>query len=273
MVAQIPEQVIHICLIFLQILLFSIIFYFIKKLALHFLESHLPKLKGRHQSTNRARTLNTVILNAATYFLYFVYIYVVLSLMGVPVGTLIAGAGVVGVAIGLGAKELITDVINGFFILFENQFEVNDWVSLPNHSLAGSIVKVGIRTTTIKAANGDLYYISNSEISIVNNQSRQVRTVNIDLPMNHQLPLEEFETVLKNKVRVLEEKYASLLAGPSELIGPIRSNGGLDQAFAYRIAFQVVNGEHYRLEAKLYREFFLDLQQNDLLLPNSIYNK
>lgn len=271
-VNQLPEgtseEIQNIVGVFSQLVIWTLVFFIMKSLLMGLLEDHLPRLKFRHQSLNRSKTIHTIILNTTKYTLYFIFAYIFLSILGVPVGTLLAGAGVVGVAIGLGAQQLIKDVINGFFIIFENQFEVNDWVTLPQMDISGAILDVGIRTTAIQAASGDIFYIPNSEISIVNNQSRSVRTVNIDLPMSTQIPMARFEDLLHQTSQTLNQKYQDSLDGETLFVGPIKVN---DQSFNYRISFQVANGEHYLLQALLYRDFLKALQDQDIYLPDSVY--
>ena len=82
------------------------------------------------------------------YVLYFFLVYWLLSILGVPVSSLLAGAGLAGVALGLGAQGFLSDVVNGFFILLENQFEVGDSVEVG--PVTGLISTVGIRTTQIR---------------------------------------------------------------------------------------------------------------------------
>ena len=79
------------------------------------------------------------------YVLYFFLVYCLLSILGVPVSSLLAGAGLAGVALGLGAQGFLSDVVNGFFILLENQFEVGDAVEVG--AVTGLVSTVGIRTT------------------------------------------------------------------------------------------------------------------------------
>ena len=114
-----------------------------------------------------------------SYTLYFFFISWVLSILGVPVSSLLAGAGLAGVALGLGAQGFLTDVVNGFFILLENQFEVGDSVVIG--SVEGNISSVGIRTTQIRGFDGTLHFIPNRNITVVSNKSRGDMRVQIDI--------------------------------------------------------------------------------------------
>ncbi|MFU1842160.1 mechanosensitive ion channel family protein, partial [Enterococcus faecium] len=79
--------------------------------------------KKQHFSESRLKTLHTLIINAFQYTLFFFFIYSLLTIVGVPVGSLLAGAGIAGVAIGLGAQGFMNDLITGFFIILEQQMD------------------------------------------------------------------------------------------------------------------------------------------------------
>lgn len=115
------------------------------------------------------------------YVLYFFLVYWLLSILGVPVSSLLAGAGLAGVALGLGAQGFLSDVVNGFFILLENQFEVGDSVEVG--PVTGLISTVGIRTTQIRGFDGTLHFIPNRNITIVSNKSRGDMRAQIDIPV------------------------------------------------------------------------------------------
>jgi small conductance mechanosensitive channel len=89
----------------------------------------------------------------------------ILSELNVNTGSILAGVGVVGLAVGIGAQGLVKDVVNGFFILFEDQFAVGDYVNIAG--VTGTVEDMGLRVTKIREATGDLHIISNGEITQV----------------------------------------------------------------------------------------------------------
>ncbi|MCC9882215.1 mechanosensitive ion channel family protein, partial [Streptococcus agalactiae] len=107
--------------------------------------------------------------------------YWILSILGVPISSLLAGAGIAGVAIGLGAQGFLSDVVNGFFILLENQFDVGDIINVG--TVSGTVTNVGIRTTQIHDFDGTLHFIPNRNITIVSNKSRSNMRAQIDIPL------------------------------------------------------------------------------------------
>jgi small-conductance mechanosensitive channel len=110
----------------------------------------------------RVKTLRDVGKSLLRYTLYFVGSIMVLSELNVDASSILAGAGVVGLAAGIGAQTLVKDVVTGFFILLEDQFAVGDCVSIAG--VTGTVEDMGLRVTKLREATGDLHIISNGEI-------------------------------------------------------------------------------------------------------------
>jgi small conductance mechanosensitive channel len=111
----------------------------------------------------RARTLGPLLTSAARYLVAFVVVMVILQELGIDVRALLVSAGVVGLAIGLGAQSLIKDVITGFFILFEDLIHVGDVIEVGAHS--GVVEAVGLRVTRIRKFSGELRIVPNGELT------------------------------------------------------------------------------------------------------------
>ena len=168
-----------------SLLLLLALFYLAKKLV-HVLVRKIisPSLKLSSQDEGRQKTLTRLMENLLNYTLYFLLIYWILAILGLPVSSLLAGAGIAGVAIGMGAQGFWSDLVNGFFILLERQLDVGDSVRLTNGSIkiAGTVVSVGIRTTQVRDADGTLHYVPNRNITVVSNLSRGNMRALIDIP-------------------------------------------------------------------------------------------
>ena len=109
----------------LSLVLLYIVFFITKKLVKLSVKKLLtPSLKLARQDQGRQKTITRLVENILNYALYFILIYWVLSILGLSVSSLLAGAGIAGVAIGLGAQGFLSDLVNGFFILIEHQFDV-----------------------------------------------------------------------------------------------------------------------------------------------------
>ncbi len=129
---------------------------------------YMGKRGGRNL---RADTITKLLLSVVSYIVWFLAVIQLLTVgLGLDVLSLIAAAGVLGVAVGFGAQTLVKDVITGFFILFENQFSVGEKVTID--AFPGTVEGLGLRSTKIRAENGDLLIIPNSSIARVINHSR-----------------------------------------------------------------------------------------------------
>ena len=160
----------------ISLLILFILFYIAKKL-LHAAVKKIvkPSLKFSNRDAGRQKTISRLLENVFNYILYFFLVYCILSILGLPVSSLLAGAGIAGVAIGMGAQGFLSDVINGFFILFERQLDVGDEVVLTNGpiTVSGKVVSVGIRTTQLRGEDQALHFVPNRNITVVSNFSRE----------------------------------------------------------------------------------------------------
>lgn len=267
-----PENVLSLSSFIIYLLLIIILFIIAKNLLEKFFDANpAGRIDFRNkQSVQRVWTINNLLRNFTMYILYFIFAYYLLSALGFPVRTLLAGAGIAGVAIGLGAQDLINDMINGFFIIFENLFEVGDLVEITGEDIVGTIKDLGIRTTTIEAASGDTYYIPNSQITIINNKSRKIRQITIEIPVADETDFKKFEETVASITQSIAEKYDTILQGKPSIVGFVR---GVDQTFNYRVAFVVSVGEDYMHTSIFYREYLYGLQENAIKIPSSVYDE
>ncbi len=148
----------------------------------------------------KAKTLSTIIKSLSKYIIYFIGLVMVLDIFGIPTGSILATAGVGGVAIGFGAQSLVKDIITGFFILFEDYFSVGDYVQTGEYD--GVVEDIGIRSTRIRSFSGELYIIPNGFIETVTNRSRGDMRTWVDVRINYKEDingaLEALETVAES---------------------------------------------------------------------------
>ena len=213
------------------------------------------------QNTARQKTLIKLLHNIMNYALYFVLIYLVLSILGVPISSLLAGAGLAGVAIGLGAQGFLSDVVNGFFILLENQYDVGDSIEIG--TVSGNVSSVGIRTTQIRGFDGTLYFIPNRNITIVSNKSRGDMRTQIDIPIYAHTDLEKMTDIIKTVSKENLENYPEIVGIPS-VLGP-RTN--ITGQLVFRVDIFVQNGQQNRIYSDFFRFYQEALLANGIHLP------
>jgi small conductance mechanosensitive channel len=179
--------------------------------------SQSPIAKAR--VIQRAKTLASVMSNLITWSLLLFAVGAVLSELGVAVGALVASAGILGAALGFGAQSLVKDLINGLFIIFEDQFGVGDSVDLGE--ARGVIENVGLRVTQVRDVNGVLWYVRNGEIIRVGNQSQGWSRVILDIPLSYKANIDKAREAILQAAQELvkDSNFAKRMLGQPEIWG------------------------------------------------------
>lgn len=173
--------------------------------------SPLTKSSGR-----REETLSKLLENVLSYAVYFIAFMMILSVLGINVQALIAGAGIVGLAVGFGAQNLVKDIISGFFIIFEDQFSVGDHIRVGQFE--GNVESIGLRTTKIKSWTGELHILPNGSITQVTNFSLNNSIAVVDIAIAYGEDIERAEKVIGESLKIMENQYEDLIKAP-ELLG------------------------------------------------------
>lgn len=158
------------------------------------------KLKSNEK---RSETLHKLIRSAIRYTIYFIAFFQILSTLGINTTSIVASAGIASVAIGFGAQSLVKDIISGFFIILEGQFDVGDEVKLYNQAAfiaGGSVMSLGLRSTKIRSGNGEIYFIPNGSINQVINYS-----------LTYNLAEVKFSIQIDETIEVIEERIQKVL--------------------------------------------------------------
>jgi small conductance mechanosensitive channel len=173
------------------------------------------------------KTLETLLASALRYLIYAVAIMLVLGQF-IDITPIIAGAGVLGLAVGIGAQSLVKDIITGFFIIFEDQFHVGDLVEI-NGQVTGRVEELGLRLTTIREWNGKKFYIANSEIKTVRNYNREELRAVVTATFPFEEDPSRIRKVLEQVCREVEEEYhQELIQGPDGPVEPPQIYGVTD---------------------------------------------
>jgi small conductance mechanosensitive channel len=172
------------------------------------------------------RTLASVVNSVGIAVIVFLAAMQILPLLGINMGPLLAGAGVAGLAIGFGAQTLVHDVINGFFILMENQYDMGDVVRIGG--VAGVVESMSLRRTTLRDETGALHIIPNSTIKMVSNLTRDWGQVVLHIAVDYR---ESSDRIIEMLQRVGNElrhdaRYSDLVVGEPEVPGIERVAGG-----------------------------------------------
>ncbi|WP_342230638.1 mechanosensitive ion channel family protein, partial [Enterococcus faecalis] len=243
----------------LSILFLIFLFFIIQRIGKYLIDrTYANYSKKQHFSESRLKTLHTLIINAFQYTLFFFFIYSLLTIVGVPVGSLLAGAGIAGVAIGLGAQGFMNDLITGFFIILEQQMDVGDYIRLLALNIEGTVTSVGLRTTQIKAVDGTVHFIPNRNITTISNLSRANMQVLIDVRINPEEGYEKICEVITEVNETLKEKYIESIQTGPDIFGMVDLGNG---NFAVRTTMYVLNGKQFAVKEEFLAQYIKALTE------------
>lgn len=168
--------------------------------------------KNIMQRSNRAKTVITLLDGLVKYGSAIALFFLVLNAFGVNTKAIWESVGVITLIIGLGAQSLIADIIAGVFIIFENEYDVGEIVSIDG--FRGTISEIGIRATKITDAAGNIKIINNSDIKNVVNLSRELSLAVVDCEVSYDVPIELVEKILKDNLPAMKEKIPQIIEGP-----------------------------------------------------------
>ncbi|MFE5322302.1 mechanosensitive ion channel family protein [Paenibacillus sp. NPDC056579] len=165
--------------------------------------------------TRRTKTIGKLIGNIVKYVVNFIMILMILNQFGIRLEPLLAGAGVVGLAVGFGAQSLVKDVITGFFIIFEDQFAVGDVIQ--TGTFKGTVEEIGLRVTRIRSWTGEVHYIPNGSITQVTNFSVNNSVAVVDVTIAYEEDIDKAIQVMKETVQRNYEHNLNMVKEPEVL--------------------------------------------------------
>lgn len=178
------------------------------------LQKRLLSLQMRLDERRR-ETLQSLFSNVTKYTIYFIWLLTVLPLFGIHIEALLAGAGVAGIAIAFGAQSLIKDIFNGFFILFEDQYGIGDYVTI--NGVTGRVQSIGLRLTCIKIWTGEVEVIPNSLVGQLTNYSKDNSIAVIEVNIGYQADTQKAIAILGQVVRQMKDEFDEIVGDVSVL--------------------------------------------------------
>jgi small conductance mechanosensitive channel len=199
----------------------------------------------------RARTLSVLLKTILRYTVYFIATVMLLQEFNIDTTSIIAGAGIIGLAVGVGAQSLVKDVITGFFIIFEDQYAVGDYIVSDN--MSGTVEEISFRTTKLRDSNGVMHIIPNGAIARVSNYTRGHMQAVINIPVAYEADIGKVLLLLEEACREVRKVMPEVLDGP-EVIGVVDMRPGevIVRVVAKTVPLQQVKVETaFRHKAKL----------------------
>lgn len=250
-------------LILLKLLLIFCIYFVIKKISLLFISKLFDSYMKKHTiSTGRASTLESLTKNILSYILMFVLAVTVLQTFGIDATAILAGAGIVGLAVGFGAQGLVSDIVTGFFLLLEKQLEVGD--SITTSTFSGTVEQVGLRTTQLRSPDGTLHFIPNREIKILSNHSRGDMQALVDVIISNDNDIPYCLQILQDVCDTIRKESDVITDGPN-VIG-IQTFAST--SLTIRIIAKTINNEQWGIERLLRQKIQETLEEKRIKLPS-----
>lgn len=236
-----------------------IISYIIFFLGLSFVVRYLLKLLAK--PLHKGKAIVEILCSLMKYAAVIVMLFFILKTCGVDTTALLAGIGILGLVVGLGAQPLIADIIAGLFIVFENVFEVGDIIVY--NGFRGTVKEIGIRTTQIIDAGGNIKVVNNSHLQEIVNMTNQLSLAVCDMSIEYGESLERVEAILKENLPKIKEAIPDIKDGP--FYKGVAELG--DSAVVIRFVANCEESSKYQVERDLNRQFKLLFDKHNINIP------
>jgi small-conductance mechanosensitive channel len=219
------------------------------------------EMEGGGVGGSRRGTLLVLLRKFVLTFLFVTVSLIVLSSIGVHIGPLLAGAGVIGIAIGFGAQTLVRDIISGVFFLVDDAFRVGDYVETTGAK--GTVEKISLRSLKLRHPRGQVYTVPFGRMATVINFSRDYTITKLDIRLRFDVDLDKVKKIIKgiNKEIMKEEEFKSVL------LEEIKSAGiwGMDDsAMILRVKFKTLPRKQFVLQRQVYQRLQRAFHENGI---------
>lgn len=204
----------------------------------------------RAHQMHQLRTLAGVMNSVGVAIIFFLAAMQILPLLGLDIKPLLASAGIAGLAIGFGAQTLVKDVINGFFILLEDQFHLGDVVQIG--AVKGTVEDMTLRRAALRDGDGTLHFIPNSEIKVVSNLTRDWTQISLHVAVDYQEQSDRVIKVLREAAIEVrnDPRFAETIVAEPEVPGIERVSGN---EVVYLMLVKTRPGQHFAVSRELRR--------------------
>lgn len=225
------------------------------------LKKFIRKLLNLKNDNKRTVTVAKLLSNIVGYFVWFIIVLIILNEMNVNIAPLIASAGILGLAIGFGAQEIVKDFISGFFIIIDNIVNVGETIEV--QGFKGDVLEIGLRTTRIKNYKGEIKIVNNGDLKNIINFSRDKSTALINFSVAYDTDLKNISAIMEEFVKAVKEKYEKLTDTPQFLGVTELADSGINML----VLAKTENGAHYQLERDIRKELVIFLEEKGIEIP------
>lgn len=214
------------------------------------------------RAEQRIDALTGVLRSASTFVVWLIAAFMILGQVGISLAPLLAGAGVIGVALGFGSQSLVKDFLSGIFILVEDQFGVGDIIDVDGQ-VKGVVEGVSLRTTRLRAVDGVVWHVPNGEIRMVGNMSQHWSRSLLDVEVAYDTDIEQAKAVIKQVADRLWKKDPAVLEEP-EMWG-VEQLGA--SGIVLRLVVKTTPKEQWRVSRQLREEIKQAFDEEGIEIP------
>jgi small-conductance mechanosensitive channel len=212
----------------------------------------------------RSDTLSSVFVGAAVSLIYVLALFMVLTELTVPIGPVLGGVGIAGIAIGFGAQYLVRDLISGVFILAENQYRTGDVVTLSG--ISGLVESINLRRTVLRDLDGQVHVIPNGEITVASNKTKYWSRVNLDVGVAYKEDVNRVVEVLNDigEEIAADPYYGLMLITPPQVL---RLNSLDDSAVTFKMLGDCKPMKQWEIMGEMRKRIKIRLDAEGIEIP------
>lgn len=209
----------------------------------------------------RAETIARLLSSISRYVIWFIIIMIILGELDIDITPFIASAGVVGLAVGFGAQEIVRDFISGFFIIFDGEFNVGDVVE--SDGFKGNVKTIGLRTTILVNWKGETKIINNGNLGNIINYSTNSSIAVVDFGVAYDTDLHKLYDLMPKLLENIEKAYSDIIELP-KFLGVTEL---ADSSINMRIIAKTNTMTHFQVERDIRRDIVVYFNNNDIEIP------
>lgn len=231
----------------------------------YFIANFIFKKLIKNKVSKRKETISWLIVNLFKYIGLIIGVIIILGIYGVDTASVLAGAGLLGILLGLGLQKLMQDMINGFFIIFENQYVVGEYVCI--NEIVGEVLELGLKTTKLLTYNGEVHFFANGEIKAVVNYSRNKSLAIAEIPVLHEYSYDTVSKILEDALKMFN--HNSILEKP-RILGVNDIN---ELSYKIRVVCETRSFEYFDVQRKIKTLIVKELEKNKIKYINEYFLK
>jgi small conductance mechanosensitive channel len=222
------------------------------------------KKRDDEEAKKRAETISSVIRNTLSITVVVLAMLIILGQVGVEIGPLLAAAGIAGLAIGFAGQSLVKDIINGFFILLEDQIRVGDIVEVGG--ISGVVEKINLKLTRLRDLEGNVHFVPNSTIDIVSNKTKEYSCYLLDIGVAYREDADEVMEVIKQIDEEMrnDPDWKDMILQPIEVFGLDRFD---DSAVVVRARTRTLPAKQWGIGREFKRRIKKRFDELDIEIP------